>query len=391
MDFTKITPVEYNGQRVAPTAYLIDYVSKKCGVASSTTRTCIVNASAGGFLKESVDKFKIPMSMIPPTLIITRGNHNAVTNAYTKSGVLKLSNYHKLAVLKDFAAQYFDTDALPATEPAAVSEVTEVETPDVTELIPVEWSAQRVLTTEQLAQFYETDIKRISENFSRNQDKFVVGKHYFKLDGEELKHFRNYSAESGLLQINKNTPTIYLWTERGAARHAKILTTEKAWQVFELLEDNYFNAAKPVEPATPFDYEEAIDKAIRIKDKIRRFVGVGVKDEMLLAQAVYMTEKFFNQDLSAVRNCIPAATHKIGYMNATEVGAKVGKSNREINKLAVEKGAAVRDDKGVLRLTELGKKYGESVAFEKNGHSDYQIKWNDDAVAFFADNTPLFN
>ena len=180
MDFTKIKPVEFNGQRVAPTAYLIDYVSKKCGVVSSTARTCIVNASAGGFLKESVDKFKIPMSMIPPTLIITRGNHNAVTNAYTKSGVLKLSNYHKLAVLKDFAAQYFDTDALPSVTDTAVTEVAEIETPDVTDLIPVEWSAQRVLTTEQLTQIYQCDKHNITKNFNENQDKFVAGKHFFQ-------------------------------------------------------------------------------------------------------------------------------------------------------------------------------------------------------------------
>ena len=32
---------------------------------------------------------------------------------------------------------------------------------------------------------------------------------------------------------------LYLWTKRGCARHAKILTTEKAWQVFEEFEDAY--------------------------------------------------------------------------------------------------------------------------------------------------------
>ena len=264
----------------------------------------------------------------------------------------------------------------------------EVETPDVTDLIPVEWSAQRVLTTEQLAQFYQCSSDNIKVNFNANKENFIADKHYFKLEGEELNNLR---VRNSYLQISPMTRSLYLWTREGAVRHCKMLNTVKAWEMFNLLEDNYFYAAKPVEPAAPFDYEEVIDKAIRIKDKIRRFVGVGVKDEMLLAQAVYMTEKFFNQDLSAVRNCIPAATHKIGYMNATELGAKVGKSSREIGKLAVEKGVAFRDDKKVLRLTELGKKYGEAFAFEKNGHSDYQIKWNDDAVAFFADNVSLFN
>jgi hypothetical protein len=32
----------------------------------------------------------------------------------------------------------------------------------------------------------------------------------------------------------------YLWTQKGTARHAKILSTEKAWDVFEELEDTYF-------------------------------------------------------------------------------------------------------------------------------------------------------
>ncbi len=33
---------------------------------------------------------------------------------------------------------------------------------------------------------------------------------------------------------------LFLWTGRGAARHAKVLETEKAWEVFEKLEDCYF-------------------------------------------------------------------------------------------------------------------------------------------------------
>ncbi len=36
------------------------------------------------------------------------------------------------------------------------------------------------------------------------------------------------------------TRTLYLWTRRGAMRHAKMLNTDKAWDVFEMLEDSYF-------------------------------------------------------------------------------------------------------------------------------------------------------
>ncbi len=38
--------------------------------------------------------------------------------------------------------------------------------------------------------------------------------------------------------------SLILWTERGAARHAKMLETDQAWEVFEKLEDCYFSQCK---------------------------------------------------------------------------------------------------------------------------------------------------
>ena len=32
-----------------------------------------------------------------------------------------------------------------------------------------------------------------------------------------------------------------LWTRRGASRHSKMLGTDKAWEMFDALEENYFN------------------------------------------------------------------------------------------------------------------------------------------------------
>ncbi|EFI89744.1 hypothetical protein HMPREF9551_01222 [Escherichia coli MS 196-1] len=44
-----------------------------------------------------------------------------------------------------------------------------------------------------------------------------------------------------MLNIAPKVSHLFLWTARGAARHAKILETEKAWEVFEKLEDCYFD------------------------------------------------------------------------------------------------------------------------------------------------------
>lgn len=107
-------------------------------------------------------------------------------------------------------------------------------------LIPIEFKNQRIITTKVLAEEFGTEDRRITENFSRNEKRFVEGKHYYKLDGQALKDFKS-SLPSESVEAIKFAPLLYLWTDRGAARHAKILDTDEAWEVYENLEENYFN------------------------------------------------------------------------------------------------------------------------------------------------------
>lgn len=106
---------------------------------------------------------------------------------------------------------------------------------------PVAYSEKPVLTTVQLAEYYQTDEDNIRKNFQRNKERFEEGKHYFKIEGDELNKLRVTISH---LQISVMTRTLYFWTERGAARHAKILDTDKAWEVFDLLEEFYFDHEK---------------------------------------------------------------------------------------------------------------------------------------------------
>ena len=107
-----------------------------------------------------------------------------------------------------------------------------------------------VITTELLAQLYGTKIKNISDNFLNNTTRFVVGKHYFKIEKNELREFKDRPETIGL--VGKNARSLILWTERGAARHAKMLETDQAWDVFEKLEDCYFSQKRQEEKAPDF-------------------------------------------------------------------------------------------------------------------------------------------
>ncbi|EGT4022622.1 ORF6N domain-containing protein [Clostridioides difficile] len=102
----------------------------------------------------------------------------------------------------------------------------------------IERNNERVLTTQQLADVYETAVNNIQTNFNRNKERFKENVHYFLLQGEYLKEFKNQPTNSQL--VSKHSSQLYLWTERGANRHCKILDTDKAWEQFDNLEETYF-------------------------------------------------------------------------------------------------------------------------------------------------------
>ncbi|MCF0257745.1 MAG: ORF6N domain-containing protein [Bacteroides heparinolyticus] len=112
--------------------------------------------------------------------------------------------------------------------------------PTVNTLQPILHNQIPVITTELLAQLYCTEINNIKVNYTRNAERFVEGKHFFKVAGDELKNLR-VTLSNSQNTISPKTRTLILWTERGAARHAKMLETNQAWDVFERLEDSYFN------------------------------------------------------------------------------------------------------------------------------------------------------
>ncbi|ADA73757.1 putative bacteriophage protein [Shigella flexneri] len=115
-----------------------------------------------------------------------------------------------------------------------------------------------VITTELLAQLYGTEPVRIRQNHHENKVRFVEGKHFFKVVGNDLKELRvalNYSQNP----VSPKARSLILWTERGAARHGKMLETDQAWDVFEKLEDCYFSQR---DPSTPVSCQKSYDTRV---------------------------------------------------------------------------------------------------------------------------------
>jgi phage antirepressor YoqD-like protein len=154
-------------------------------------------------------------------------------------------------------------------------------------LAVIEHSGKRVLTTQQLAKVYETEPKNIQMNYSNNKERFLEGRDYYLLAGEELRTFKSNTNNIGFAQnINK----LYLWTNRGANRHCKILDTDKAWQQFDVLEETYFRVKES--NVIPFEIPKTLPDALRLAADLADQKDAAIKQleeakpQILFSQAV---------------------------------------------------------------------------------------------------------
>ena len=181
------------------------------------------------------------------------------------------------------------------------------------ELKQVKFKGDLILTTEQLADFYGTTSKRIKQNFNNNRDKFTEGKHYFKLNREQLAHFK-LQVENFDLQISPMTRSLYLWTKRGASRHSKMLGTNRAWDMFDELEENYFNSSRPALSTSPRELaklalaanEETNQRLDDVEDDLK-----DLKENQVIPQPDYnVLARRINQRVSEVSNSYGSITQQ---------------------------------------------------------------------------------
>lgn len=147
------------------------------------------------------------------------------------------------------------------------------------ELRIIEHQNKRVLTTQQLAESYGTDRRVISNNFTRNKERYIEGKHYYLLQGQELRNFK------GCHQIDeslKSTSILYLWTERGAFLHAKSLNTDKAWELYDSLVEHYFKSTEAKPTLLPNSYKEALLQLVaKIEENEKLELENKMKDQQI--------------------------------------------------------------------------------------------------------------
>ncbi|MCM7514638.1 ORF6N domain-containing protein [Enterobacter hormaechei] len=175
-----------------------------------------------------------------------------------------------------------------------------------TELAPVaardlqiiEYRGQRVVTTGQLAAGYGANEQMITNNFNRNKSRFVDGKHYFKLTGEDVDILRNSFRG---LQISPKARSLTLWTERGAANHAKMLETDQSWDYYNDLTEFYFTYREVAALPAPTSISRK-ELALMVIEAEERAEAAALENKTLSA-TVESLEKHFTKGMTIPAFC----------------------------------------------------------------------------------------
>lgn len=101
-----------------------------------------------------------------------------------------------------------------------------------------------------------------------------------------------------------------------------------------------------------------------------------VKHGMALAAAMEFVGSIHAVDMSPLRPLLPSVKDH-GFLNPTAIGERLGGVKASIvNKMLFGLGLQYKSEKG-WRLTDDGFLYGEEKPYTRNGHSGYQIVWNE--------------
>ncbi|RKJ96659.1 ORF6N domain-containing protein [Alicycliphilus denitrificans] len=239
-----------------------------------------------------------------------------------------------------------------------------------------------VCTTQQLAQFYGCTDRNLTDNYQRNADRFEEGKHFAKLEGEALQAFRRlYPADCGV-QISTMARSLYLWTELGAARHAKMLTTDKAWEVFEEMEGAYFRAKEatalpqPEKAKRPRVSERYREAAAITRDQLKICKLLGVDDGMAKVITAKEVRNATGLDYTPLLANVTATNNP--RQTVKELAERIGNGttsemvNSALEQLGFQKKEHWTGSKGHPRskwvLTEKGKEYGALAPYQAEGH-----------------------
>lgn len=219
---------------------------------------------------------------------------------------------------------------------------------------------KKAMLVKDIAKIHNSTIKRINELINRNIKRFKDG-----IDLIDLKQVvrNDLFSDYGFTKAQwGNANHVYLLSERGYAKLLKILDDDKAWEIYDILVDNYFNMRVAIKEKKP----QIVDNSkleIMAKNASTRRANLLYKLAMA-TKSQHSKEHLLSkaaEELTGER-FIPVMKEKT--YTATEIAQELGTSPQKVGKIA--------NKLGLKAEKPAQNKYGKWVE-GKSPYSDKQV------------------
>lgn len=243
-----------------------------------------------------------------------------------------------------------------------------------------EYKNQRVVTSYDIANLHERDIKRVNEQFKNNRDKLIENEDYFIVKRDKISK----SIISTLEKLPPNMKELVLFTESGYLMLVKTFNDDLSWKIQRMLIKSYFRVKglQQNEFKVPKTFKEALLLAVEQQEEIERLeLENKEKQEQLEIQAPKVS--YYDIVLNSPN-----------LVTVTQIAKDYGKSGKWLNKLLNElKIQYKQSNQWLLYSKYQGKGYTQSVTYadEDSEFTKLNTKWTQKGRMFIYDKLKELN
>lgn len=229
-----------------------------------------------------------------------------------------------------------------------------------------------VVTFEQIAEVHGIPIRNVQRTFQRHRNRFIEGKHCFRLD---------YSTASELpLRVVVSHNGLVFFTEKGYLLLTKPLRDNKAWEVQERMVDDYF--ALKQEAVTEVTFPPPLSPLRQAEEDLGTWDRIGVlcgaPKHIALIEAAKDIQKRLGIDLSPMLQLstfLDNIPDEDVMLEPTEIGKRLGMSGADLNRRLERAGMQARVG-GEWVATDTGKEHCYRHAWKTGEKSGFNLKWD---------------
>ncbi len=232
-----------------------------------------------------------------------------------------------------------------------------------------EWNKERVISVYDISNLHNKEVRAITQQFKRNENKFKLGKDYYIINRKEILKSQTVILE----KLPPNLSELVLFTERGYLKLTKTFNDDLSWKIQDLLVESYFVVKNNLDKIElPKTYLEALKELVIKEEEKQKLIEENKQKQEVIE---YQKPKVEYTD-----NVLKSET----LINISQIAKDFGLSGIKLNKILCEKKIQYKQGKQYnLYQKYIDMNLAKSYTYlDTKGNSHMCLKWTEKGRKF---------